>query len=320
MKNLRLLLLSAIFGVALVSCNEDLSLSDLTVQDETDNYGTSVEKMYCGTQSYTLWAGQTINAGTLVVSNDADSLYVTYTTAGSFQTLHLWVGTDLSNLPMNNNSTPVPGKFPYKFDTDGLSTYTFAIALDEIASLNDECDKKIFVVAHAEVNINGKDETAFGGNKAVNVKDKGRWYYYAEYIYKCCDNDVDYQKLGTAFAKGGYVFVTKSAKSNPEGLPTLGLTNNRWGWAIKQDIGVKSYDLYVGAGLNDISKGIKVGYVEVDFNGTSVKVTYMLDEKYSIEEAHIYCSATQPTTIAPGQYGNPFYFNPFVKELAKPSM
>lgn len=177
----------------------------------------------------------------------------------------------------------------------------------------------LYVLAHAEVFINGNDETAFGGDNPVNVNDKGRWYYYARYTTVCCDSPPPppFEKLGTAFAKGGYVFTT-DRKSNPENLPSLNLTRNRWGWAINlKSEGSFSFELWNGAGLNNTAKGLLVGNVTVDLYGSQVTVTYNLFPNYSIEEAHIYAGDLKPATIAPGQYGFTKYFNPYVNSFSE---
>jgi len=303
----------AFAAVMLVSCSKDVvevpaaGEADQTASKKALGYGE-----YCGSDTLTLWAGQTIDAGTLIVSNDETNLYVTYTTTGKFGTLHLWVGTDFSLLPMNSQGTPVPGQFPYVVDATGLTTYMFVIPLANI-SFYSQCGDIIYVVAHAEVTINGNNETAFGGD--IEGTGTNRWYYYTEYVTACCSDNpppVSYEKLGTAFAKGGYVFTTDK-KSNPENLPSLNLTKNRWGWAINLTApATETYDLYVGAGLNRTSKGILVGTATVDFTGTQATVTYNLSTGYSIEEAHVYAGDLVPVTLAPGQYGNTFYFDPFV--------
>ena len=79
--------------------------------------------------SYLLTAGQHTVVGNLTVSNDQTNLYVTYTLTAqcTFGTLHLWVGTDLANVPSTGNGTPIPGQFPYQFNASGLTTYTFTI-------------------------------------------------------------------------------------------------------------------------------------------------------------------------------------------------
>jgi hypothetical protein len=313
MKKLSYLFLAFAMIFAISSCNEDLLTTDeLLVEPASVTVeSVAVSPVVCGSETYTLWAGQTINAGTLTVSNDQTNLYVTYTTSGVFSTLHLWVGTDMALLPKNSQGTPIPGQFPYVYDASGLTTYTYTIPLSGISFFN-TCGDKVYVVAHAEVSINGGNETAFGGN--IEGTGTNRWYFYAGYSTVCCETPPpppSNEKLGTAFAKGGYVFTT-DRKSNPENLPSLRLTNNRWGWAINvSSAGTTTYPLWVGAGLNYTSKGRLVGSVTVDYTGTQVTVTYNLSSGFSIEEGHVYAGDFKPTTLAPGQYGNTFYFNPF---------
>ncbi|MGE5406758.1 MAG: hypothetical protein ACM3NR_03510 [Methanosarcina sp.] len=312
MKKLRLL--SSFFLIFFVySCSEEIT--DLnTGSDLNTNTMNEAILQVCGSHEYTLWAGQHINAGTLTVSNDETNLYVTYTlTSGTFGTLHLWVGTDITLLPMNSQGTPIPGQFPYVKDANGLSTYTFTIKLTDIPFYS-KCGDHIYVVAHAEWG----NETIFGGDKEGN-SGTNRWYYYAEYVTACCETPPPpppSERLGTAFAKAGWVFVTDK-KSNPENLPSLLLLKNRWGWAANiNETGTTFYQLWVGAGLNNTSKGIMVGNVTVNYDGSQVTVTYTVNSTYSIEELHIYANDNKPVTAAPGQYGNTFYFDPRVKTFS----
>ena len=302
------------------SCNPVTNLDgdvDPTISTETNL--TADVSPYCGSGTFTLWAGQTINAGTCTVSNDATNLYVTYSTTNSFGTLHLWVGTDLALMPVNNQGVPVPGQFPYSYDTNGGTSHTFTIPLANIPFLTDangsSCDKDVYVMAHAEMQVNGNSETGWGGNADApgpRIPNISRWAYYALYHVACCPEKppVSLQKLGTGFAKGGWVF-TSDAKSNPEKLPSLKITKNRWGWAINvKGEGTATYDVWVGAGLNYTSKGVKVGTVTVSNYAGTVTVTYNLTDTYVMEEAHVYVNDLKPTTTAPGQYGNTAYFDP----------
>jgi len=316
MKRLTKLMAITLTVFAITSCSEDL-LDNFTASEPTSSEvidPAGEVSPYCGSQTWTLWAGQHMDYGTLTVANDETNLYVTYTaTTGTFGTLHLWVGTDMSLLPKNNQGTPIPGHFPYVFDASGLTTYTFVIPLANISFFAGCDNTKFYVVAHAEMG----GETAFGGDIAGTGTN--RWYYYAEYNVVCCQTPPpppSYDKLGTAFAKGGYVFTTDK-KSNPENLPSLKLTRNRWGWAINiKEIGYTYYELWVGAGLNYTSKGMLVGGVSIEYNGSQAIVTYNLDPGYAIEEAHIYAGDFKPTTLAPGQYGNTAYFDPFVSSYS----
>jgi hypothetical protein len=305
------------------SCNPVTNLDgdvDPTLATDLNLTTEAVTSPFCGSSSYTLWAGQTINGGALTVSNDADSLYVTYSTSFSFGTLHLWVGTDMTLLPVNGQGVPIPGHFPYAQDTNGGTEYTFSIPLGSIPYLADAsgklCDKSISVVAHAEVTINGEHETAWGGNEAApgpQIPGSGRWAYYGTYQVACCATPPPpaTQKLGTGFAKGTYIFTT-DPKSNPERLASLKLTKNRWGWAINVTAeGTTTHDVWVGAGLNNTTKALKVGTVTITNSAGSLTVTYNLTGSYVMEEAHIYANDFKPSTIAPGQYGHTAYFDPF---------
>lgn len=273
---------------------------------------SSASAAVCGTTTWTLWAGQTNNVGTLTVANDTQNIYVTYTLTApntSFGTLHLWVGNDLLNLPKNPQGTPVPGHFPHIITPPaGTTTYTFTIPLIElnIQDITKACPLKLYVVAHAEVG----SETAFGGDHPVNVAEPGRWWYYAEYNLCCTVPPPVIKVCQTAFAKGGYVFTT-DPKANPEKLPSLNLTKSRWGWAIKLGAPTTQVlDIWAGAGLNYTSKGTKVGRLTVSWNGSVVTVTYSMFAGYVMKEVHIYAGDPPPTTVAPGQYGYTQYFDP----------
>lgn len=279
----------------------------------------------CGTTSWNLTAGQTLDVGTVTVSNDAENIYVTFTLDdpdypnACFGTLHLWVGNNLDNVPSNPQGTPVPGHFCSAdggacMDVTGMTTYTFSIPFSDlnIVDVNQACGLTLYVVSHAEVDLDCTDgdtghETAFGG---PNPGAGNRWWFYGTYTV-CCDfGNPPVPFCQTAFAKGGYVWTTDK-KSNPEKLPSLNLTKNRWGWAIKLTAaGASSYDIYAGAGLNNTSKGTLVGTLSVNWDGSSATVIYDLTGGHCLEEVHIYAGDSAPTTIAPGQYGYIASFDP----------
>lgn len=195
-----------------------------------------------------------------------------------------------------------------------------------IADIKDFCLLPLFVVAHAEVFLDGdttgEHATAFGGD--ISPVGKSWWFYG---IYAICCPDVgppppEPTHCETAFGRLGrgesypggqdYVFTT-GPKSNPENLQTLGLSLNRWGWAINLTAqGTYVGAIYAGAGLNNINKGDRVGSIRIHWNcdpvtgASSVMLRYVLSALYptaKIGEVHIYASPDAPTTIAPGQYG-----------------
>jgi hypothetical protein len=284
----------------------------------------------CIPTTWTLWAGQTIHSGTLSVTNDATNVYVTFTLdtatydCATFGTLHLWLGSDLSLLPRANGKkpgdppgAPIPGQFPFKADgvnfpsSTGSSTCTFTIPITDIPSYIPSCGVAgLYVVAHAEVNLcitggGSSSETAFGGDQ---IGDGSRWWYYGIYTW-CCTLPPDGECFQeTAFAKGGLVW-TKDSKSNPDGLPSWKLTNNRWGWVIEPVRGSKTYEIWAGAGLNKTANGTLVGILTVDWDGSYAAVTYALEPGYFISEAHLYVGPkmTNQNQLAPGRFGNTAY-------------
>ncbi len=327
MKTIKQFISVAFIAALLMSCSESLvNTKDLTEADQLQRAVMVEGTEYCGTDTFTLWAGQTIDAGEIIVSNDETNLYVTVISDGGFvgeENIKMWLGTDFSLLNGEGLERPAAGSFPYKVTVPERETsYTFTIALNTIPFYDVmNCgEQAIHVVVHADVlvldDIAAKgEETAWGGD----IEGPGdAWWYYADYTPACCGEEppVPTEALGTAFAKGGYVFTT-GPKSNPEDLPSLELAKNRWGWAINlMESGVTTYELWVGAGLNDVRKGTLVGEVSIDFDGYMATVSYRLYSEYTIEESHIYAGDFMPTTLAPGQYGNTMHFNPFVNDYS----
>lgn len=274
----------------------------------------------CKSQDFCLWASQTINAGSITVANDAENLYITVNAIEDFrdvlENIKVWVGDNLDLLPRAGNNAPIAGAFPFKANATGQShTMTIPFSSIDIYSGNKiTCNNSsLYVFVHVDISIGGSssEATAWGG--CLAGKDSPRWYFYSTYTTGCCDtpppSDNCYSQ--TAFAKGGWIFTTDK-KSNPENLPSLGLTKNRWGWAINVTAtGNTTYPIYAGAGLNSISKGKLVGTLDVSWNGSTATVTYTMNGGFALTGTHVYAGDNKPTTIAPGQYGNTTSFDPF---------
>lgn len=78
----------------------------------------------------TLYAGQTIDVGTVAVTNDDTNLYVTYNTTGGWYIAetHLAVASSLDSIPQTGSGNPIPGQFPYKGTHEGnTEEVTYAI-------------------------------------------------------------------------------------------------------------------------------------------------------------------------------------------------
>jgi hypothetical protein len=288
---------------------------------------TTVTTTKCDLATWPLMAGPVTQVGQVAVSNDMNFIYVTYTLSGAtpqpvFGNLHMWVGSDALDVPATVSGTPIPNQFCAAlggrcFDATGRTTYQFVIPFADIhmGDAKTSCGLRLYVVTHAEVDMDGIAGggylTAFGGN----ITGPGpEWWVWGKPLI-CCDFGTPPTPcLKTAFAKGGWVWTT-DRKSNPEGLPSLELIKNRWGWAINLTAPTvpgspATYDIYAGAGLNDINKGIKVGTLEVTWSGTQASVKYTMTAGYKLQEIHIYAGDTSPITTAPGQYGYIDSFDP----------
>lgn len=111
--------------------------------------GTFPETVICNEIIYELTAGQSIDAGDLVVSNDKDNLYVTYRSTGGWKIEEM--------IPVNKQSVPVPGQFSVKVSFNPpVEMVIFQISLDDVP----ECP---VILAHATVvKDDVKSETAWG--------------------------------------------------------------------------------------------------------------------------------------------------------------
>lgn len=134
----------------------------------------------CGVPAvFTFWAGQHIDAGTVTVWNDEDSLFVRITTGGDWYLTesHLYVGLTFPD-------SIAPGQFPYKTDHDpAVNTYTYQVPL----SWDPGTD--LFILIHGVVHDTGEGggtETAWGGD---NPFEGPRWGFYIKYKIQECDEE-----------------------------------------------------------------------------------------------------------------------------------
>ena len=93
--------------------------------------------------TFDLMAGQNTLAGQVVISNDATSVTVTYSTVGDWRLMatHLYVG-------LNTTDKVAPGQFPYKHENlGGVTTDTFVVPLPSGA----HCGTPIYIATHADM-------------------------------------------------------------------------------------------------------------------------------------------------------------------------
>lgn len=115
----------------------------------------------CGDSMETaLIAGQNIPAGTVIIENDAQYLYVTYQTDGNWliTETHLDVATRPEDLKQTPKGNAIPGRFAYKSEHDpGVTTVTHTIDLAAWPS-----GTQLFLAAHSVVVSAAGTETAWG--------------------------------------------------------------------------------------------------------------------------------------------------------------
>lgn len=197
--------LSALPSCYIVAIHVDLqeTVNGTVVQTQTgwasgtamsgNNWGMYVD--YCtqdctpcvyGTQTTTLFAGQSIDVGTVSITNDADSVYVTYSLTGSwyYRQVHIYIGP-LSEMPVNSQNVPIPGQFPINemLSGSGLQTVTYGYPLDNLP----EC---YVIAAHASVYLLGdvgitETQTAWGFGD--EFQDTDRWGWTIPYCTQTCN-------------------------------------------------------------------------------------------------------------------------------------
>lgn len=254
-----------------------------------------------GTQCATLFAGQTINAGSVCVSVDGQNLVVAYNTTGGWELTqtHLWVGDDLATMPQTKTGNPQIGLFPYKSgDITGTTSYTFSIPLSSLSASLDLCGHTFDIAAHAalrKADGSGGYQTQTGWGAGTQINGRGSWATYFTYTVSCDAPPPPPPALScdTAYALGRTTFIQ------------LGLTQSRWGWQIGPlEQGFYTLPIYAGAGQNDLSKGTLAGQLSISYDGAIVTVEYDMSGGYVLEGTHLYVGTTNVSTIAPGQYGN----------------
>lgn len=178
MKKQLLVLAIAFTSIIFFSCQKvtpaelDSNSEKINVDLDKVDYGNG----NCPETIVTLFAGQHIDAGTITVTNDAENIYVTYSTANGYlltQT-HLYVGA-CENVPVNSQGNPVPGQFPYANTHNNITSYTYQVPISTIGLGNCGC-----IAAHAVVvklNASGQvieQQTGWGNGVRINPNG-GNW-------------------------------------------------------------------------------------------------------------------------------------------------
>lgn len=174
--------------ISFASCRQDEEVLITAPNTGTPMFKTIADMPeYCGTPlQVDLLAGQTILAGNVLVANDANNLYVTYTTTDGWlmKEIHLYVGSS-AGLPVNKAGNPTIGLFPYNMTFNPyVATYTFVLPLADFPDL-------MTIAAHAAlVKLDGSgnvvDSQTGWGNGVHFAKS---WAMKFEYTKQECVNE-----------------------------------------------------------------------------------------------------------------------------------
>jgi hypothetical protein len=226
-----------------------------------------------GIQIKTLYAGQSINTGTVSILVNGDNLDVVYETTDGWELMeaHLWIGSDLAGMPQTRKGNPVIGNFPYHSgDISGQTSYMFSISLADIGFVqnsDESCEvQTFFAAAHAVLRKDNGDstyQTETGWADGERIVEKGNWATYFSLDLTCdCDNGGDNGSCETSFAYddiSGTCFIGADFDNDgqDDGF-------NRWGWSIGPLLEENyTYDIYAASGQCDITKGTPVAQIAI---------------------------------------------------------
>ncbi|MGE0273612.1 MAG: hypothetical protein AB7P84_20265 [Alphaproteobacteria bacterium] len=271
-------------------------------------------------QTLTLYAGKSIDAGTVTLAVNGGNLDVTFATRDGWtiDETHVWVGTDLAAVPQTKSGNTTPGRFPYTSGPLGLESYTVTIPLaaPEIAFSCGDGPKTAdyALMAHAALrrpNGDGTFQTETGWSEGDRLTAKGNWSTYSTFTLGC--SCVTTPSVGgsceTAFGwlEGLAIPFTTYTDAGT-------LSAARWGWTNGPlPEGTYTLRLFAGAGQNDLSKGAEAGSVVIAYAGGAAHVQFStLGTGWTMTEAHLYLGGdplplvkrgkTTVATVAPGSY------------------
>lgn len=259
-------------------------------------------------------AGQHYQVGEITLSTDGVSifLHIQAYEGSLFDEVHIYLYDNLEDIPTDGR--PAPGQAPHKFELE-VETDSLIVELPwDVIYMDD-----IYPVVHLAFTqtagfdirdgsefTDGPGETAYGGD---NPNEGPGWWFYMDHIFTgewiCGEPPVD--PPTECDCETVYAYF---------GVHSIEFDSQAWGWYAPFMAG--TFELYAGAGQNDLSKGTFVGYITVDLLGN---ISFDLEEGFTIHievdedgeapETHFYIGGEVPERI-PGQWqsidmDNPVY-------------
>jgi hypothetical protein len=141
----------------------------------------------CGTPWVaTFYAGQYIDVGTVAVSNDEDSLYVTINTTGGWVMAesHVAVASAVDDIPQTGSGNPKVGRFAFAADHDPpVNTYYYAVSVTGYDQTQPLCIAVHAIVQRIEGGHVVQQETAWADGEDFPG---ANWATYIAYAVQPC--------------------------------------------------------------------------------------------------------------------------------------
>ena len=280
----------------------------------------------CGTLAeFTLYAGQTINVGTISVYNDSENLYVKYNTTDGWllNKTHLAIATSLENIPQTKKNNPIPGLFPYKSTHASVTEHVYVINLEEAGYT---VDTELYIAAQADVSLMDdygyiiQEETAWGNGITFSGEN---WATYFNYMVQPCggvtfNEGIDILEVTEEITPNGGTLLVSDPSS-----PIYGVTIQFPGGALPQNTSVSvgyntgsltpNRGIYSGVnliietpGVEHFSQPVEIIVPFNDASGNAVPVPYFINEDGTLSPAQL---------ISINRVDNTFTFHAFHASL-----
>lgn len=335
LKSQNVFLIAAIFFITIISLEGCTKGSDLLNTKSLLKVDIPAKVLVGSSTSSTntqiIYAGQTIKAGTISyddidtnADNIDDALQITFQSIDGWEFINIafFVGASLSELPTNKSGNPIPGQFPYKSgDITGKTSFILTVPFSTLGfSCPNSSTGNYYVAAHTglrKITTSSIYQIESGWGDGLRLVSRGNWAMYNQIFISCDVIDIPPVPATTETA-----FAFDGDQSGCFQNYSAFLENaQRWGWTngpIAQ--GSYKYRIYSGAGLCDITKGVYVGDLLVEYSGSIAKITYNLfgsdpltKSPYALREAHLYIGNEEfpkitngaqagEYTIAPGKF------------------
>ena len=187
-----------IISIVLFSCKKETALgtdsatSGLAADHPASIYSrtgsgdgdtTSIPPVVPNIVTATAVAGQSINAGSITVTNDSAFIYVTYNIANGYVLTqsHLFVGP-VALIPTNHPGNPMPGQFPYATNHNNVTSFTYQVPVSLIG--NNTCGA---IAAHGIVQKFDsaghvvESQSIWGNGPRINGAANGNWAMYTTF-------------------------------------------------------------------------------------------------------------------------------------------